>query len=68
MGGNETMTKRYTITDDGILSYYFIPAFQKEEYTYLLKDSERQRLIDNINSWSINSIINSDGEIKEKAQ
>ena len=56
------------ITDDGILSYYFIPAFQKEEYTYLLKDSERQRLIDNINSWSINSIINSDGEIKEKAQ
>ncbi len=56
------------LDNEGNMTYYFIPAFQKDEYTSILKDKEKQRVIDNINSWSINAIINSDGEIKEKAQ
>ena len=49
---------------DNKIEYYFIPAYQKNEYTSLLKENEKQRLITNMNSWSINAIIDSEGQIK----
>ena len=56
------------LSNDGTFDYYFIPALQKDEYTSLLKDKEKQRVIDDMNNWSINATIDSEGKIKEKAQ
>jgi poly-gamma-glutamate synthesis protein (capsule biosynthesis protein) len=52
--------------DDGKMSYYFIPAKEENEYTKILYDDEKQRVIDNMNSWSNNSTIDKDGKITEK--
>ena len=54
------------LNDNGEMQYYFIPAKQENEYTKLLYDNERERVINNINSWSHNATINKDGEITEK--
>ena len=56
------------LDEDGNFNYYFIPALQRDEYTTLLKDDEKLRVINDMNMWSINAIINSDGEVIEKAQ
>ena len=53
------------MTKDGDLSYYFIPCLEKDEYTKVLKGEEKQRVITNMNTWSINASINESGEIKE---
>ena len=50
--------------NDNKFEYYFIPALEKNEYTGLLKDEEKQRVINDLNSWSINTIIDSEGKIK----
>lgn len=54
------------LNNDGLLEYYFIPAYESNEYTKLLYDNEKQRVINNMNSWSINAIINNEGKITEK--
>ena len=54
------------INNDGLMEYYFIPAYESNEYTKLLYDNEKQRVINNMNSWSINAIINNEGKITEK--
>ena len=46
------------------LEYYFIPALEKNEYTSLLKNEEKERVIKNLNSWSINAIVDNNGQIK----
>ena len=56
------------LKDDGNFEYYFIPALEKDEYTSLLKENEKQRVIDNMNLLNINAIIDSEGKIIEKAQ
>ena len=48
------------------MEYYFIPAYEENEYTKILHDNEKQKVINNMNSWSINAYINGDGLIKEK--
>ena len=53
------------MTKDGDLSYYFIPCLEKDEYTKVLEGEEKQRVITNMNTWSINVSINESGEIKE---
>ena len=45
--------------------YQIIPAIQKNCMTSLLKDSEKQRVINNINSWSINARLNEEGYLGE---
>lgn len=50
--------------NDDKLEYYFIPAQQKNEYTSLLAAEAKQKLIADMNSWSINAIIDSSGKIK----
>ena len=47
------------------LEYYFIPAYQSNEYTKLLHDSDKQRVINNMNSWSINAKINDNNKIEQ---
>lgn len=50
---------------EGNMKYYFIPAYQSGEYTYLLDNEESKKLISNINKWSINVTIDLNMEIRE---
>ena len=54
------------LNDEGNMTYYFIPAIQKEEYTSILKGNEKQRVINDLNSWSINAVIDDGGQILKK--
>ena len=54
------------LNNDGNMTYYFIPAIQKEEYTSILKGNEKQRVINDLNSWSINAVIDDGGQILKK--
>ena len=54
------------LSNDGNMEYYFIPALEQDEYTKLLSGEEKQRVINNMNKWSINASINNDGKIEIK--
>ena len=54
------------LNDNGNMDYYFIPAKEENEYTKLLYDSEKEQVINNINSWSINAFIDNNGKVEEK--
>ena len=45
--------------------YYFYPAYESNEYTELLTGNEKQRVINNMNTWSSNATINEEGKITE---
>jgi len=51
------------MSNDGNLEYYFIPCLEKGEYTKTLDGDEKQRVIKNMNSWSINATIDKNGKI-----
>jgi len=53
------------LNNDGNMEYYFIPALEQDEYTRILDGDERERVINNMNKWSINASINKDGKIEE---
>jgi poly-gamma-glutamate synthesis protein (capsule biosynthesis protein) len=53
------------LDNDKNLSYYFYPALQKDVFTDLLEGDEKTRLINDMNSWSINATINENGEIMQ---
>ena len=58
------MIFKTTIDNDGNFKYYILPAHQKDEYTYLLKDNDKKRVIKDVISYSPNNInINDNGEI-----
>lgn len=48
------------------MEYYFIPCLEKDEYTKTLEGTEKQRVIDNMISWSINASIDEEGKITKK--
>ena len=48
------------------LEYYFIPCLEKDEYTKTLEGTEKQRVINNMISWSINASIDEKGKITKK--
>lgn len=54
------------LLNNGNMEYYFIPAKESNEYTEILYDEEKQRVISNMNTWSINAIINKEGKITKK--
>ena len=54
------------LNNDGNMDYYFIPAKEHDEYTELLYDEEKERVIKNMNVWNINAIIDNDGKITQK--
>ncbi len=63
----DTMIYKLTIDNEGVFKHQIIPAHQKDEYTYLLHDNEKQKVINNIISYSDNKInISSEGEITKK--
>lgn len=62
----DTAIFQIKLKNDGSMKFYMIPAIQKDCKTSLLNGSEKQRVIDDINSWSINAFINSNGEILSK--
>lgn len=48
------------------LEYYFIPCLEKDEYTKTLEGAEKQRVINNMISWSINANIDENGKITKR--
>ena len=62
----DTAIFQIRIDKNGKLDYYMIPAIQKDCKTSLLSRNEKQKVIDDINSWSINAYISNDGKIINK--
>lgn len=62
----ETAMFQIKLNDDGSQEYYILPALQKGCFTDFLKENEKQKLIDKINSWSINAKVLEDGKIIKK--
>jgi hypothetical protein len=48
------------------MEYYIYPALQVNEKTELLSGTRKQKVINDINSWSINAKLTSDGKIVAK--
>ena len=59
----ETGLLKIELANDGEMKYYFMPARQYNYYTELLYNDDKQRVIDNMNSYSINAIIDGNGQI-----
>ena len=59
----DTAIFQIVLNEDGKMEYYIIPAIQHNEYTELLKGNDKQRVINNLNTWSINAKIDSEGKI-----
>ena len=63
----DTALFQIKLNENGEMEYYMIPAIQKNCSTSLLYDNEKQRVIDDLNSWSINAFIDKDGKISKKS-
>ena len=63
---DDTFIFQMTLKDDKTFDYKIIPGIHKNCYTTLHKDSEKQRVINNLNSWSINAHLTEEGQILEK--
>lgn len=62
----DTAIFQIVLNSDGTMDYYILPALQKDEYTDLLSGIEKKRVINDLNSWSINAFVNEDGKIVKK--
>lgn len=62
----DTALFQIKLSSKGTMEYYMIPALQKNSSTEVLEGSEKQRVIDELNSWSVNAAITEDGKIEEK--
>ena len=62
----DTAIYQVIINDDGSMEYYMIPALQENCSTKLLTGNEKQRVINDINSWSINAYLDKEGKIIRK--
>ena len=51
------------LNDNGSMEYFFIPALESNEYTELLHDEEKDRVIKLMNGWSINALIDEEGKV-----
>ena len=65
---DDTVIFQMTLKDDKTFDYKMIPGIHKNCYTTLHKDSEKQRVINNLNSWSINAYLTEEGQILEKKE
>lgn len=54
-----------TLNNSGNLAYKFIPCKQEDYKTSLLYNTEKERVLNNMNTYSINAVLNSDGIITE---
>ena len=62
----ETAIFQVKLSDDGSMEYYMIPALQKDCKTDILDGSRKEKVIKDLNSWSINSYIEENGKIIKK--
>lgn len=61
----ETAIFQVKLEKDGSMEYYFFPALQKDKKTTLLDSTEKQQVIDDLNSWSVNAFIDKNGKVTE---
>ena len=61
----DTAIYEVRIDSDGNMEYYMIPCIQSEEYTSLANEINALRIISDLNKWSINAHIDSNGKIIE---
>ena len=62
----DTAIFQILLDKSGNMEYKMIPAIQKNKYTDLLYDADKQRLINDFNSWSINAHMDEDGIISQE--
>ena len=62
----DTAIYEVRLDKDGNMEYYMIPHIQSNVYTSLANESNKQRIIKDINSWSINASIDNEGKITKK--
>ena len=59
----DTALFKVNLNKDGTMEYYIIPALQKDSKTEVLEGDEKLRVINDINSWSINAKLDEFGKI-----
>jgi len=62
----ETALYKVEMDADGKMDYYILPALQKNEKTVLLDGQQKQKIIDEMNSWSVNAKLDKNGKISKK--
>ena len=62
----ETGILNVKINSSGELKYQFIPCYQHDYKTTLLKDEEKTITLDNMEKWSVNAKFNDNGDIEKK--
>lgn len=61
----DTALFKVNLKNDGSMEYYIVPALQKNSYTDILRGDEKTRVINDINSYSINVKIDEAGKINK---
>ena len=59
----DTALFKVNLNKDGTMEYYIIPALQKDSKTEVLEGDDKLRVINDINSWSINAKLDEFGKI-----
>lgn len=59
----DTALFKVNLNKDGTMEYYIIPALQKDSKTEILEGDDKLRVINDINSWSINAKLDENGKI-----
>lgn len=62
---DDTAIFQIILKENGEMEYQILPALQKNEYTDLLQGEEKERVLQDLQSWSINTIISDDGKVIE---
>ncbi len=57
---------KIVLNDDGTMDYYFIPALQENNHTKLVSGSDKIRIINDMNAFSVNAYIDKNNKIGEK--
>lgn len=59
----DTALFKVNLNKDGSMEYYIVPALQKDSKTEVLEGDDKLRVINDINSWSINASLDEFGQI-----
>ena len=61
----DTALFKVNLNKDGSMEYYIVPALQKDSKTEVLEGDDKLRVINDINSWSINASLDEFGKIRK---
>ena len=59
----ETALFQAILDNNGTFTYKMLPALQKDCFTDIASGNLKKKIIDDLNSWSINAYIDEDGNI-----